>query len=189
MESVAQWAESVLMTAMDLLRLPDDSWRYELVDGRLVRMSPTGGRHGRIVTTLLRAIDHFVQDRGLGEVFPSETGFWLSSDGESGTVLAPGIAFVRRGRDGETGATGYPRLAPDLVVEGASPSQGRAEMGAKARRCMSAGVKLVWVVLPEVRLVEIWRSHALERVLTTDEALSGGDVLPGFTYPISLLLP
>ena len=95
MESVAQWAESVLMTAMDLLRLPDDSWRYELVDGRLVRMSPTGGRHGRIVTTLLRAIDHFVQDRGLGEVFPPETGFWISSDGESDTVLAPGIAFVR----------------------------------------------------------------------------------------------
>ena len=35
-------------TAADLLAMPHDlDHRYELVEGRLVKMSPTGGTHGR----------------------------------------------------------------------------------------------------------------------------------------------
>ena len=38
-----------LVTAEELARLPDDGYRYELVEGRLVRMSPVNFDHGRIV--------------------------------------------------------------------------------------------------------------------------------------------
>lgn len=187
MESIAPWAEPVLMTAEDLLKLPSDGWRYELVDGRLVRMSPTGRGHGRIVMTLLRAIDRFVEDGGLGEVLPPETGFWISSPGEPDTVLAPDIAFLRGSREQDAASEGFPRLAPDLVVEVASPSQGRREMSAKARRWLDGGAQLVWVVSPEARLVEVWRHRELERVVTPDEELSGDDVLPGFVFPVRQL--
>ena len=189
METVAPWAEPVLMTAEELLRLPDDEWRYELVEGRLVRMSPTGGRHGRVVMALLRAVDRFVEERRLGEVFPAETGFRISSEGGADTVLAPDLAFVCAGREPDPGAEGYPDLAPDLVAEIASPSQGRAEMGAKAQRWLSAGVRLVWIVLPETRTVEVWRGEGVARIVTAGEELSGEEILPGFVFPVTNLFP
>jgi len=187
MESVAPWAEPVLMTAEELLRLPEDEWRYELVDGRLVRMSPTGREHGRVAMTLLRAIDRFVEEQRLGEVLQGETGFWISSEGQPDTVLAPDIAFTRRERVPGIDVKGFPRLAPDLVVEVVPPSQGRAEMRAKARRWLEAGVQLVWIVLPGLERVEVWRQGELDRVLTRDDELSGEDVLPGFGFPIEQL--
>lgn len=35
------------LTAEDLLRLPEDGTRYELVRGRLIAMPPAGNSHGR----------------------------------------------------------------------------------------------------------------------------------------------
>src|SRR5437764_4160823 len=125
MDTLAPWAEPVLMTAEGLLQLPEDGWRYELVEGRLVRMSPTGGRHGQVAAELLLAVGSFVREHGLGVVFAAETGFWLSAPGEPDTVLAPDLALVRAGREPHPVPDGYPRLVPDLVAEVASPSQGR----------------------------------------------------------------
>jgi Uma2 family endonuclease len=189
MEALAPWAQPVLLAAEELLRLPEDEWCYELVEGRLVRMSPTGNRHGRIVMALLLAVGRFLEERPLGTVFPGETGFWISPEGAPDTVLAPDLAFVRAGREPDPQEVGYPRLAPDLVVEVASPSQGRAEMGAKAQRWLSAGVPLVWIVLPEVRAVEVWRGGERARTMTVNDALSGDDLLPGFVLPVRNLFP
>ena len=189
MEALAPWAEPVLMTAEELLRLPEDGWCYELVEGRLVRMSPTGAEHGRIVIALLLAVDRFVEERHLGEIFPAETGFWISPGGEPDTVLAPDLAFVRAGREPDAGMKSFPRLAPDLVAEVISPSQGRSDMGAKAQLWLEAGVRLVWIVVPEARVVEVWRDLQLMRILTAQEDLSGEDVLPGFVLPVASLFP
>lgn len=187
MEALAPWAEPVLITAEELLQLPDGEWRYELVEGRLVRMSPTGGRHGRIVMRLLLAIGRFVEEQRLGAMFPAETGFWISPEDGADTVLAPDLAFVQAAREPDPEAEGYPRIAPDLVAEIASPSQGRAEMGVKAQRWLSAGVRLVWIVLPEARIVEVWRAGGLARIATAEEELSGEEVLPGFAFPVRRL--
>ncbi len=185
MEMLAPWAEPVLMTAEELLRLPDDEWRYELVEGRLVRMSPTGWSHGRVVMALLRAVDRFVEEHHLGEVCPAETGFRISAEGEADTVLAPDLAYVRAGREPAPGTEGYPHLAPNLVAEVVSPSQGRSEMGAKAQRWLSAGVQLVWIVAPEARTVEVWRDGGLVRIVTDEEELAGEEVLPGFAVAVA----
>jgi Uma2 family endonuclease len=187
METLAPWAEPVLMTADELLRLPDDGWCYELVEGRLVRMSPTGGKHGLVVMTLLATVHGFVEEQRLGEVFPAETGFWISPEGRPDTVLAPDLAFVREAREADAETEGYPRLAPDLVAEVASPSQGRAEMRAKAQRWLDAGVRLVWIVRTQSRTVEVCRPGVPVHTLTAEDELSGEDVLPGFAYPIARL--
>lgn len=187
MEKVAPWAELVLMTAEELLRLPDDGWRYELVDGRLVRMSPTGGRHGKVAMVLLDAVYRFVQERRLGDVFPPETGFRIASESGADTVLAPDLAYVRRGRQPSSVTEGYPDLAPDLVAEVASPSQGHRELGAKAERWLSAGVRMVWIVSSEARTVEVWRGARPARIVSAEEELSGEEVLPGFTFAVENL--
>lgn len=37
-----------LITADELLQMKDDGFRYELVRGELIKMSPAGHQHGRI---------------------------------------------------------------------------------------------------------------------------------------------
>jgi Uma2 family endonuclease len=195
--AVAPWAETVpeaprLMTAADLLRLPDDARGYELVEGRLVRMSPSGGGHGKWAARPISALGHFVDDHHLGIVASSETGFLISQPGEPDTVLAPDAAFVRADRvplENSPEWDGYWRLAPDLVVEIASPSQSRAELAAKARKWLAAGTHLLWVIWPHTRQVDVWRPGSDTPVATRglEDNLDGLDVLPGFKYSVGSL--
>ena len=84
--------ETKLMTADELLRMPDDGFRYELVKGELKRMPPTGDEHGGVTMELAATLHQYVKLNNLGRVYAAETGFKLESDPD--TVRAPDIAFV-----------------------------------------------------------------------------------------------
>jgi Uma2 family endonuclease len=195
--AVAPWADTVpesaaRMTAADLSRLPDDARGYELVEGRLVRMTPTGTGHAADASTLDHALNLFVRERRLGRVISSEAGFLVSQLGEPDTVLAPDVAFVRAERVPPRDSpewNGYWRLAPDLVVELASPSQSHSELAAKARLWLRAGTRLVWVVWPMSRQIDVWRPGADAPIATFGfaDSLDGLDVLPEFQYSVASL--
>jgi hypothetical protein len=71
-------------TAADLLAMPHDlDHRYELVEGRLVTMAPTGGTHGRRTFDLAAALGAYAMQHGLGVVLGAETGFNLTRPGEA----------------------------------------------------------------------------------------------------------
>ena len=194
-EPFAPWTRVVpgilgMLTAKDLALLPDDVPGRELVDGRLVQSMPTGGGHGWLALRLAHVILLFVDVQGLGAVLPPETGFDLSGSGQPNTVLAPDVAFVRADRmPSRASATwdAYWPLAPDLAVEIASPTQYRPELAAKAHRWLAAGVRLLWVVWPSTRQIDVWRPGAPVATLGLADTLDGLDVLPGFTYPIARL--
>jgi Uma2 family endonuclease len=198
--TIAPWAELVPprpsqegirpMTVDDLLALPDDDgWQYELVEGRLVRMPPPGGEHGNIAGNIFGALWSFVTARRLGRVLAAETCFQLGPD----TVLAADAAFVRAARLPARDSAEWKRywqLAPDLVAEVASPSQKRADLEAKARTWLAAGVRLVWIAWPDTRQVDVWRptdTSAPALTLGVADTLDGLDVLPGFTYALAEL--
>jgi Uma2 family endonuclease len=194
-ETVAPWGSVVPeapypMTADDLLQLTEDGRHFELIEGRLVQMPPVGGGHGKLVLDLGSAIRAFVQARGLGVALGGDVGFVISRLGQVDTVLAPDIAFVRAEHMPAQTSSEWPafwRTAPDLAVEIASPSQYRPEMADKARAWLAAGVRLVWIVWPSNREVDVWRPGSSEptMALTATDALDGMDVLLGFTYPIA----
>ncbi|WIG59210.1 MAG: hypothetical protein OJF49_001957 [Ktedonobacterales bacterium] len=180
------------MTAAALLARPDDAWRYELVEGRLVRMPPAGPWHGDIASELNAALRPFVKARQLGRVYAAESGFVVSQPGEPDTVLAPDVAFVRTERIPAKDSpehSGFWRLVPDLVAEVASPSQYHPELAEKARAWLEAGARLVWVVWPESEQVDVWLPGQDEPVetLRAGDNLDGRDVAPGFTYPVANL--
>jgi Uma2 family endonuclease len=80
-------------------------------------------------------------------------------------------------------------VVSDLVVETASPNQSRDGLAGKARAWLQAGVRLVWVVWPKQRVVDVWlagneRTHA---TLGVDGTIDGGEVVPGFSYPVAAL--
>ncbi len=75
MTTVAQ-----LITADALLQMPDDGFRYELVQGELRRMSPASYRHGKIIINITLSLAQHVRDQQLGDVYTAETGFKLATD-------------------------------------------------------------------------------------------------------------
>ena len=79
---------------------------------------------------------------------------------------------------------GYLRLAPDLVVEVASPSDTASELQSKVCTWLDAGCRLVWVVYPATRSVTVYRSRADVRVLGADDVLDGGPVLDGLSAEV-----
>jgi Uma2 family endonuclease len=101
-------------TEADLMAMPDDGYKYELVDGEIRRMSPAGGRHGGSSTRLITRMGAFVEARRLGHVCTPDTGFRLPN----GNVRAPDVSFVAAGRfDNEKPAVGFIPFAPDLAVD------------------------------------------------------------------------
>jgi Uma2 family endonuclease len=189
--TIAPWAEPALLSAEQMVTLADDGWRYELVEGRLMRMPPTGFEHGGLEAVIAAALQTFVRDAGLGRVVSGEPGFLLSRPDEPDTVLAPDIAFISTDRVPSPGShewTSFPRICPDLVVEIASPGQGRPHLGAKAARWLDAGARLVWIVWPGSRQVDVWRHGSAEpETIPGDRVVSGEDVLPGLALPLSEL--
>ena len=173
-----------LLTAADLLRLYSDGVRGELIRGVLCETMPTGIEHGKIVMDLGSALHNFVTPRRLGTLVASDSGVWLERDPD--TVREPDIAFFPAEKMPlDARITGYAETAPDLVVEVASPSDSRREVYDKAHMWLSHGVRLVWVVHPETRTVDVHRPDHAVATLGDEEALDGLDVLPGFACEVS----
>ena len=175
-----------LMTADELLRTSPPNKRSELVRGVLVVREPAGGRHGHVTARLTKRLMDVVDAGGLGHVFAAETGFLISTDPD--TVRAPDVAFVGRARLPDPDVPGYPALAPDLVVEVASPGDRPGEALTKVGEWLTAGTRLVWVVDPARRQARVYRSDGSEAVLGEGEPLEGEDVVAGFTCRLGEIL-
>lgn len=175
--------EVKLMSADELLALPRGQFRYELVNGELKRMSPTGHEHGRITIRLTVPLAQHVKANRLGEVYAAETGFRLTSNPD--TVRAPDIAFICQQRVGEVGATtGYWPGAPDLAVEVLSPDERSPQVTRKVSEWLTAGARQVWVVSPKLRTITVYRSLTDFTVLSEKDTLEGADLLPGFRLAV-----
>jgi len=106
------------------------------------------------------------------------------------TVRAPDVAFVRTDRvPPPDERRKFAELAPDLVAEVTSPSDRVGEVNSKVAQWLDAGVRLVWVVDPESRIVVAHQPGGVAHLLRGDDVLDGGDVLPGFSLPLRDLFP
>lgn len=171
------------VTAEELLRVPDDGFRYELVRGELRRMTPAGNVHGRIAMRVAWPLAQYVEVNRLGAVYAAETGFKLA--GNPDTVRAPDVAFVSRARIEAVGEVeGYWPEAPELAVEVISPGDRYADVEEKVFDWLEAGTKMVLTVNPRQRSITVYRSLADIAVLTETDTLDGGDVVPGFRLAV-----
>lgn len=177
---------SALVRAEDLWAMQHDGPR-ELVEGRVIDVSPTGRQHGRVTLLFGWRLAELVQTHALGEVYAAETGFILARDPD--TVRAPDISFVRRNRlpsSVDSGDDdGFLELAPDLAVEVISPSSSAREISDKVLSYLDAGAALVWVVEPRRRILTAYSADRTARIYRVGDTIDGGDVLPGFSLPLA----
>ena len=175
---------NALITADELLHMPRDGYRYELVKGELIRMAPAGSEHGVIAVNITLPFAQHVRRKGLGVVFGAETGFKIAFDPD--TVRAPDMAFVDRARIPESGIPkGYWPGAPDLAVEVVSPGDTYNEVEDKVNEWLDAGARMVIVANPRNRTLKIYRSRTNVTVLTESDELNCGDVVAEFVCKVS----
>ena len=163
------------MNEAELMALPQDGMKRELVDGE-IRVSPAGSRHGQVVVELAIALGGYVKSHRLGFVFDSSTGVWMPS----GNLRVPDLTFVAAHRLPQGPPTGFLSVAPDLAVEVLSPSDSKRDVLDKVGEYLSSGVRLTWVIDPETRKAAAHRSLTDVRELHDDDDLDGEDVVPGF---------
>ena len=186
-QPAAPTAPAPLLTAVELLALPDDDYRYELVRGKLIRMPPPGSRHGRAVARVTIRLGHFIETHNLGTIL-SESGYHLEWDPD--TVRAPDVSFISAERLPPDGFPhSYPTLAPDLAVEVLSPSERPGAGREKMRDYFAAGTRLVWEIDPAQRTITVYRSTHDGTTLAATDEVTGAGVLPGFVCRVGELIP
>jgi Uma2 family endonuclease len=169
-------------TEKDVIKVHDRTNRLcELVDGVLVEkvMSFDESRFAVLLASFL--FNHLRQH---------DLGTLLGADGMvrlfPGLVRIPDVVFIswKRFPKSKRERGEIPSVAPDLVVEVLSKGNTRREMARKLDEYFRAGVRLVWYVDPKRRTVRVYTSVDNLVILSEDQHLDGGDVLPGFTLSI-----
>ncbi len=166
------------MSADELLRLPEDGYRYELVRGELRKMSPAGARHTVIAARILISLGAHVKANRLGVVTGADGGFFIARNPD--TVLEPDAGFIRSERAVITDR--FFDCPPDLAIEVISPSDTYTEVDEKTQEWLGAGTRAVVVVNPRRNTVRVHRSAGTE---TLAEVLAVDDVVPGWSMPFS----
>ena len=169
------------------LRAADEEPLYEIVNGQHVDLPSMSVLAAWIASRLTCRLGTFADEHGLGTVV-SETLFIL--DAEQDRRRRPDVAFVSARQwplSREFPEAGDWEIVPDLAVEVVSPTDELSDMVSKLREYFEYGVKRVWVILPVQRQVYVDESPTQVRILPCDETLSGEELVPGFTFPLSEL--
>jgi Uma2 family endonuclease len=137
----------------DLLAIPSDGKRYELLDGEVSVTPAPNPVHQRLVLALAMRFVEYFHALGIGEVFVSPIDVILTDR----DVVEPDVVVV--GRPDQVSQRGI-EGSPLLVVEVLSPSTREHDRTVKAQRYARLGVPHYWIVDPETQRVECLREHA-----------------------------
>ena len=189
------------MAIQEKLYTVDDVWelshhpenenkRFYLIDGELYWTVPPGGEHGNLAFEIAYHLRVFLEEHDLGKG-TVVTGYYPPND--RNTVLAPDVAFISNSRAPQPFPEQFVPNMPDLAIEILSPSDSLAEVRRKAAVYVANGTKLVWIVLPVEKGVDVCRASEgaglnIEFV-GIGGSLSGEDILPGFELELKLLFP
>jgi Uma2 family endonuclease len=172
-------------TEEDVVKIRDRERRlFELIDGVLVEKF-TGYWESVLAIELAGLLRDFINRRKLGTL-AGEAGMLRLSPG---LVRIPDLSFISRARLADHRRARAPilPLAPDLAIEVLSEGNTPREMARKVSEYFASGCRLVWLVDPRTRTVDVYTSVAKPIVLTEKQTLTGGDVLPGFRLPLRKL--
>ncbi len=175
-------------TYEDYKRLPDDGWRYEVIEGELLMSPAPSTNHQDISANLEFAMMNFVREKKLGKILHAPTDVRL---GELASPVQPDILFIRQERLNII-KKDWVEGAPDLIVEILSPSNWIDDRRTKYRVYAQAGVREYWIVDPDKRQIELFALRGsdyeiLGRFGPGEQAAS--EILPGFEIGVDEVCP
>ena len=175
--------EAATITGEELFALGDIG-PAELINGRIIPMSPTGGEHGRVETELAARLREFARQHKLGWVVAGEAGIFTRRNPDR--VRGMDVAFISYMRLPRLPA-GFLTIAPELVVEIISPTDRWIDVQTKIEEYLAIGVDCVWVVDPAAHSVRVYRASARMTRLENGDMLRGEGLLAGLEISLAEL--
>ena len=174
-----------LLTAADLLAMPRDGYRHELVRGELITMPPPGIMHAAVTGQIGGYIWHFVRTNNPDFVVGPEAAAYIEQNPDTARAADCAITPYRRGVDSLPEHGYVPGLIPVLAVKVISPGyRSAAGIAERVRMWLEAGVQLVVVAHIATREIVTHGSDGAERIFATGDTLTLEPVLPGFACAV-----
>lgn len=153
----------------------------ELVEGEIVEKMPSL-EHGSIVVKLSYYLFAYVQQHDIKGFVATEASH-RPPEGKH-NVRLPDLSFTSKARVPEVVKKGSVPQMPDLAVEVKSPDDSYLKLRDKADFYLKNGVRMVWLIYPEKQIVEVYQPDSDIQLLTAEDTLEGGAVLPGFQLKV-----
>ena len=176
-------AKETLITGEALFAMGDIG-RCELIEGRIVKMSPTGTEHGKLELRLGHILADFIDETNSGEVLSGETGIYIKQNPD--TIRGADLLFISNERwKKRNTARAFLDVAPELVVEIVSPTDRWQDIREKIRDYFSIDVTWVWIVEPKKRAILVFTSPTAFREYNPGDTLKGEGALKGFELGVT----
>jgi Uma2 family endonuclease len=162
-------AERTTLTLDEFLALPEHDENgnfFELSEGKLLKVSPTGYPHARRMAVIADVLFH-VLDRTKYDIIGGEAGIIMAGDPKA-TVRGMDLAVVPKEN---AVAQGMLRTAPVLIVEVLSPSNETEDMEQKRKQYLDFGVPEVWFVYERTKTIHVYGPLSQARIVTYPEKL------------------
>jgi Uma2 family endonuclease len=173
-------------TYEDWLKLPDDGYRYEVIDGVLYMSPPPLIRHQRTSMRIETRFIDFLKLHPSGEILHAPVGVRLPNQS---VPLQPDIVFIRAERL-DIIRENYIEGTPDLIIETLSPSNWLYDRREKLQVYQEAGVLEYWIVDPRAEIIEIYiLEQGIYRLAGQygRGAVASSLVLGGFQVPVDVI--
>ena len=175
-------------TSADLLLMPDDNKRYEIIEGELYVSRSPSYEHQYSCTRLSRFLDVWNDGGNAGMVLVNPGLVFGDNDD-----VIPDVVWISLERfSGGVDEAGHFRIAPELAVEVLSPGKANEDRDrqTKLKLYSRRGVQEYWIVDWMARQVDVHRRirrrlQHVETLLPQDEITS--PLLPGFACRVSVL--
>jgi Uma2 family endonuclease len=160
--------------------------KAEIVNGRIVTMSPTGRKPGRASAAIHRSLILY-EKTASGYAYPDNVAFLV--DLPNRKSFAPDVAFSKEAPEMEFGK-GAPVFAAEVRSEGDYGPKAEREMAAKRADYFAAGTKIVWDVdLLSDDVVRVYRADSLDSPTSyrRGEQAEAEPAVPGWMFPVDEL--
>jgi len=156
---------------------------FELINGEIVE-KVASFKPSRLALRIGHLLSVFLDTHDMGYVTGADGSYILAE----GFEFMPDVGYISKVRlPQEPQREVYG--PPDLAVEVKSPTDSKRELRRKAEDYLRFGTKMVWLVFPEEKRVEIYVPGQDVQEFGIDGILDGVDVLPGFTLPVRAIFP
>jgi Uma2 family endonuclease len=153
---------------------------FELIDGVIVEKALPTEEHALLNGIFLYFLSSWARARGLGLPGPESQfcvpgNFKNTRQPDLSMTIDPDVPITIKGA--------APR-APDVIVEVRSPDENYDDLREKAKFYIANGMRLVFLVFPRPKIVEVYRPDVPSEILTVEDTIEGFEVLPGFSMPV-----
>jgi Uma2 family endonuclease len=164
-------------------RPENEGKRYELDNGEVVEMPSPGELHGFYCWLVIKLLTEFAVRRGGGYLLTNDTGLVVRRGPD--TVRGPDAMFFLEQPDPSRMSRKHCERVPALVVEVVSPTDSMRKTMTRVEQYLRRGVRLVWVIDPDERIVYVHKPDEFHKILDETEELTGNGVLPEFSCRVA----